>query len=405
MEFIELNEMEFESFASSHPLRTFMQTKEIAELRKSNGYDVYYVGVKKDNKIVCATMMSSIKSYFGYKKFYAPRGFLIDYSDKELVSFFTKEIKKYIKSKKGYILRIDPYLMYHERDINGDIVVGGINNEETVETLLELGYKKVPEKHFEQVSWMFALDVKGKTKEEIFSNMKQNTRNIIRNLEKDNINIRELSYDELPIFMDVMESTAKRREFVNRDLDYYQKMYKLFKDKVKYLVSELDVDSYIKSLNLKIESKEKELENLKDTKSNSGKRKELIVDIESKKKKKEEALLLKKEKGNKIILSASMFILTKPEVVYLFSGNYKQYMNFKSQYLIQWHMIKFAIDNNYDRYNFYGIPSNINTNPENYDLYKFKKSFDGYVIELIGEYALPINKMYYIIEIIKKIKR
>ena len=404
LKFVELSEKEFEAFASNHPLRTFMQTKEIAELRKLNGYDVYYVGVKKDKKILCATMMSSIKSYFGFRKFYSPRGFLIDYNDTELLSFFTHEIKKYIKKKKGYILRIDPYLMYHERDINGDIVEGGINNEKAVSTLLNLGFKKVPENHFEQVSWMFALDVKGKTIDEIFSNMKQNTRNIIRNLEKEKITIRELSYDELPIFMDVMESTAKRRTFVNRDLGYYQKMYNIFKDKVKYLVSELDLKEYIKNLNEEIKLKEERLNNLKDIKSNAGKKKELIVDIESKKKKKEEAILLQKEEGNKIILSASMFILTKPEVIYLFSGNYKKYMNFKSQYLIQWHMIKYAIENGYDRYNFYGIPANINTKPENYDLYTFKKGFDGYVIELIGEYALPINNIYYIIELIKKIR-
>ena len=405
MKFVELDENEFEKFASKHPLRTFMQTKEIAELRRANGYDIYYVGVKKNKKILCATMMTSIKSYFGYKKFYAPRGFLMDYNDKDLIIFFTREIKKYIKEKRGYILRIDPYLIYHERDINGDVVENGINNEPVVESLVKLGYKRVPERNFEQVSWMFALDVKGKTKDEIFSNMRQNTRNIIRNLEKGSINIRELSYEELPIFMDVMESTAKRRFFINRNLEYYQKMYKVFNNKIKYLVTELDVKEYIKKLTETIEIKEDELNNLKCIKSNIGKRKELIIDIESKKRKKEEALILQKEKGNKIIMSASMFILTKPEVIYLFSGNYEEYMNFKSQYLIQWHMIKYAIENGYDRYNFYGIPANINTKPENYDLYTFKKGFDGYVVELIGEFALPINMIYYIIEFIKNIKR
>ena len=39
LKFVELSEKEFEAFASNHPLRTFMQTKEIAELRKLNGYD------------------------------------------------------------------------------------------------------------------------------------------------------------------------------------------------------------------------------------------------------------------------------------------------------------------------------------------------------------------------------
>ena len=100
-----------------------------------------------------------------------------------------------------------------------------------------------------------------------------------------------------------------------------------------------------------------------------------------------------------------MFILTKPEVIYLSSGNYDEFMNFNAQYLIQWEMIKYAVNNKYDRYNFYGISGNFDKNDKDYGIYEFKTGFNGYVEELIGEYAYPTSFVYYIMKLIHKIRK
>ena len=97
-----------------------------------------------------------------------------------------------------------------------------------------------------------------------------------------------------------------------------------------------------------------------------------------------------------------MFILMQPEVIYLESGNYNQYMKFNAQYLIQWELIKYGIKNGFKKHNFYGIPDKINTHPKDYGIYEFKKGFNGYVEELIGEYELPLTKEYYMLGAIHK---
>ena len=63
-------------------------------------------------------------------------------------------------------------------------------------------------------------------------------------------------------------------------------------------------------------------------------------------------------------------------------------------------MIKYGIENGFAKYNFYGIPANINTKPKDYGIYEFKRGFNGYVEELIGEYELPLSFTYYIFNII-----
>lgn len=407
MDFVELTEKEYQKFWENHPLKTFLSAPKIAKLREKSNWKSYFVGVKENKKVVAAALLLSHKRKFNVNEFYSPRGFLLDYNNKELLTFFVEKVKEFAKSKNGYILRIDPYVIYKQRDINGDIVEGGEDNHHVVEHLQSLGFKKVKTENMEQVGWMFSLGLEGKTEEQILKEMKPNTRNTIRKAEKLGITMTELSYDELDRFQNIMEETGERKNFAVRNVEYFQNMYNLFHDsnEVKYYVTELNLKEYIKRLNDEIKEKEEKLSNLGDAKYNDGQRKNITGEIDSLKKRIDDAKEIM-EKTNKdiITLSGSMFILIEPEIIYLSSGNYEEYMRFNSQYLIQWELIKYGIKNNFKKHNFYGIPANINEHPKDYGIYEFKKGFNGYVEELIGEFELPLKKEYYLIKLLKKLK-
>ncbi len=408
MEFTEITEKEYTKFWENHPLKTFLSAPEISKLREKNGWDTYYVGVKENKKIIAATMLLAHKRHFNSYEFYSPRGYLLDFNNTKLVDFFTKELKKYISKHKGYIFRVDPYLIYKERDLDGNIVEDGVDNSKVVEHLKELGFKKVPTKNLEQVSWMFSLGLEGKSEEQILKEMKPNTRNLIRKAEKFGITVNEISYDELDRFQSIMEETSKRKGFSNRKISYYQEMYKLFhdKDEVKYFITELNLKDYVKRLEEEIKEKEDKINSLSDAKYNDGAKKNLNNEIDSLTKRIEDSKNIMKEQGKDIItLSGSMFMLIKPEVIYLSSGNYEEFMKFNSQYLIQWELIKYGIKHGFKKHNFYGIPENINTHPKDYGIYEFKRGFNGYVEELIGEWELPINYKYNLFKLIHKIKK
>lgn len=407
MDFVELTEKEYQKFWENHPLKTFLSAPKIAKLREKSNWKSYFVGVKENKKVVAAALLLSHKRKFNVNEFYSPRGFLLDYNNKELLTFFVEKVKEFAKSKNGYILRIDPYVIYKQRDINGDIVEGGEDNHHVVEHLQSLGFKKVKPENMEQVGWMFSLGLEGKTEEQILKEMKPNTRNTIRKAEKLGITMTELSYDELDRFQSIMEETGERKNFAVRNVEYFQNMYNLFHEsnEVKYYVTELNLKEYTKRLNDEIKEKEEKLSNLGDAKYNDGQRKNITGEIDSLKKRIDDAKEIM-EKTNKdiITLSGSMFILIEPEIIYLSSGNYEEYMRFNSQYLIQWELIKYGIKNNFKKHNFYGIPANINEHPKDYGIYEFKKGFNGYVEELIGEFELPLKKEYYLIKLLKKLK-
>ena len=408
MKFQEITEKEYREFWENHPLKTFLSAPEISKLRQKSNWDTYYVGVKEKKKIIAATMLLAHKRHFNKYEFYSPRGYLIDFNNQELVNFFTEELKKYIKDKNGYVLRIDPYVIYKERDIDGNIVEDGVNNEKVVENLLNLGFIKIPVEKKEQVGWMFSLGLEGKTEEQILKEMKPNTRNQIRKTEKFGISVNEIGYDELDRFQSIMEETSKRKGFSNRKLEYYQEMYKLFHDKneVKFFITELNLKNYIEGLEAERVEKENKINSLTDAKYNDGAKKNLTNEIASIDKRIAESKEIIEKNGSDVItLSGSMFMLIKPEVIYLSSGNYEEYMKFNSQYLIQWELIKYGIENGFKKHNFYGIPEDINTHPKDYGIYEFKRGFNGYVEELIGEFALPITWHYKLFDLIHKIKR
>ena len=254
---------------------------------------------------------------------------------------------------------------------------------------------------------MYVLDIFGKSEDEVLKNMKPNTRNTIRKTLKNGIEIVELTKEELPMFHKIMVETGKRKGFHVRSLKYFEDMYDLFypRGEIKYLLTKLDLVKHIERLEKDKEKEETEKVALGPAKYNDGKRKAHDMAIAGIEKRIKQAEDIRAKDGDVINLSASMFMLTDPEVIYLSSGNYEEYMFYNSQYLIQWEMIKYGIEHGFKRYNFYGITGNFDKNDKDYGIYEFKTGFNGYVEELIGEYVYPTSFVYYLMQLIHKIKK
>ena len=128
MEFVVLKEDEFKKFAYKHEQASFFQTINWGKLKSENGWGMKLVGIKEGKKILAATMILSKMTPIKKKMLYAPRGFLIDYNNFELVKFFTEEIKKFAKRENAIFVKIDPYVSYQERGLDGNVVVDGNHN-------------------------------------------------------------------------------------------------------------------------------------------------------------------------------------------------------------------------------------------------------------------------------------
>ena len=408
MEFVELSDKEFSEFAKNHKYGSFHQNVAWGELKSGTGWITYLVGVKENGKVVAASLVLSKSTPIKKNMFYAPRGFLIDYADKKILKFFLDELVKFAKSKNAIFIKFDPYVEYQERDINGDVVKDGFDNKYVVENLVDLGCKHhgfTTMMEDMQPRWIFTLNTKDKTEEDVMNGMDPKTRQILRKNERMGVTVRELESDELNIFHSVMEDTSSRREFANRPMSYYQKMYDAFKkrDEVMVLAAEFNHDNYIDELKKDLKKEKKYIAELKEnTKENTNQDKlakkikvseENIHRFEKNINEMEES---KKANGNLITLGSILFMKTNDEVLSLVGGSYEKYMKFQSAYTTHYAGVKYALEHNMRRYNFYGITGNFNEkeNPF-YGLYSFKRDFGGQVVELVGEFDLIISPFWF----------
>ena len=122
MKFVELTEKEFTAFADNHKYGSFHQNTAWGELKSGTGWITYLVGVKEKDEVVAASLVLSKSTPIKKNMFYAPRGFLIDYSDKKILKFFLDELKEFAKKHNAIFIKFDPYVEYQQRDLNGDIV-------------------------------------------------------------------------------------------------------------------------------------------------------------------------------------------------------------------------------------------------------------------------------------------
>lgn len=409
MKFVELTEEEFQNFSENHPLTSFHQTVEWGKLKEKNGWKYYMVGVKENDNIIAASLLLEKKLFLKCNLVYAPRGFLIDYGNVDLLTFFTNNLKKMLKKRKTIFAKIDPYVIHLERDIDGNVVEGGIDNSSYTNNLINLGYKHTGyNKGLEnlQPRWAVALSLKNKTVEEIFKNMEQKTRQLINKNERNGLKVREIGLDELDIFKKIMIHTSERRNFIDRPFEYYKNMLITMNDKSKIVICEINLKEFIEKMNNEVKDNNKEISIKQDAIKNGAnininKTEKKIEELEKTNEKLLEKINIYEKKmeedGEIVPLGGIIYMIHGKEVLSLFGGAYSKYMELLSPYTTNYEMIKYAVENGYEKYNFYGIDGHYNDKKsELYGLYDFKRGFGGVVEEYIGEFNLVLSKPLYL---------
>lgn len=400
----QLSEEEFNAFARKHPANIFFQSSYWGHLKEFTGWKSHLLGYKKEGTIVAATLfLSKQLPVIGKKMFYAPRGFLIDYQNESLLTDFVDQVITYVKKNGGIFFKINPYIMYQERDINGDIVEHGENHKDVVERVKHLGFQHngltVTYGIDLEPRWISVLDLKGKTEDQILADMRPTTRLGVRSSYKHGLILTEIDETRIPEYKALMEHTCSRRGFLDRSLEYYQKMYESFHptDDIKIMLVELDVEHYLQELE---EMKQELLKNMEPLKENTGAKakrqyKEFSIQLQQHEKRIQELEEIKQEKGSKIVLAGGVFMTFGSQVISLFGASYREYMKFNGQYFLNFEMIKYALKNGYETYNFFGITGEFTEDSPMYGLFDFKRGFHAKVVELIGEFNYIVSPAWY----------
>lgn len=418
--FKECNEIDINKFNIENDFGHVFQTSHWAKV-KNFWQHKYIMGYDENNKNILSCMLLLRKiPYTGKYMGYCPRGFICDYSNKELLKEFTAYLKAFSKQNNIAFITIDPDLHLEE---NQKIISKTLDIKNN---LISLGYKinKSDTKNFEgiQPDFVFRLNVNKKDseskqdiKDRIFKDFETKWRYNIK-LAKDrgltvdvfdNTNITESALNQ---FQKLMIITGNRDNFIVRNKDYFKSILNNLAPYARLYLVKYNYEKDLQRLKEKIENKTKELNKIQNKYDN------VRIQLEDEQDNKKVENLCKKyntlnknikectrqidgfkEKINSIevykdkkefYISGALYCYYGNKGWYLYGASNDELRDTMPNFLMQWKMIQDTIDLGCNIYDFRGVSGDLN--PENplYGLYKFKKGFNGNFVRFIGEFNL-----------------
>jgi len=321
------NEKEYTEFLKKHDRCNFQQSLEWAKVKESWKNEV--VLAEDENGKITGSVSVLIRKIpiFG-NLMYSSRGPVCDIHNEFVVRELTKGLKELAKKEKAFVLKMEP-------DIKSDDI-------EFRKLAEDVGFKiKDDAKNFAeeiQPRYVFRLDLKDKTEDQIFENLHQKTRYNIRLAIKKGVEIKDGTRDDLKEFHKIMIETGARDGFVIRPLSYFEKMYdELAPEHMRLLMAYHD--------------------------------------------------------GQPI--AGIILIMYGNKTWYLYGASSNSHRNLMPNYLLQWEGIKSAIKAGHDMYDFRGVSGVVDENHPQYGLYRFKKGFGAEFTEFIGELYIPFKPLTY----------
>lgn len=256
----------------------------------------------------------------GYSLLYVPRGPVCDRNDPYVMAYLFGAADDLAVAVNALELLTDPDESDSNQKIRELMQIWSFRERE------DAGFDNVQAQH------VFRLHLSGKTEESVFADFCQKTRYNIRLATRKGVQIRtyfgneNIPEQELDAFNRIMEETACRDHFIPRQKEYYRKVFKALG---------------------------------------------------------REAVLFMAYLGNAPI-AGTIGVYSGGKGWYLYGASSNAHRNVMPNYLLQWEMVRMALERHCVFYDFRGVPGDLKEDNPLYGLYRFKKGFGGTYTKFTG---------------------
>lgn len=393
----EINATTFSEFASKHVLKNFFQTKEYGELMSHSDFSVMYIGAYHKDILVAASLILYKTLSANIKYGYAPRGFLVDFYNTDLLKAFTRKVKEFFLRRGFAFIKINPEITYSVIDFENKSKTINSKNKELIANLKELGYDKLKDNlYFESLLPKYTPVIYLPTYD--FNNLDQNMVKNMRESEYKGIRLVSRGEEELEKFYSFVEDKK------NKTITYYKYFYKTFKQSnmVDLLFAEVNYDIYVKYLQKEyiIEQENNDRINIEFNKNPNS------ADIYKRKTESDRNLdrisndiaktnLRMQENKTKEYLGAAFVVKYEGRVTIIITGNNNDFSSIDVKTFLFYKIIEEYKKAGYLYVDLYGITADFSdTNPYK-KLNNFKLKFKPTTYEYIGEFDLIVNKPFH----------
>ena len=274
----------------------------------------------EDGRVVGAMSVLIRPLPLGFSLMYVPRGPVCDRNDPYVMACLMGAADDLAAEVKALELLTDPDEPYDQHSFRELMTSWGFREQE------DNGFDNVQAQH------VFRLHLTGKTEDSVLADFCQKTRYNIRLAGRKGVQIRTYSGDgvipqaELDAFSRIMAETGARDHFIPRQKDYYTKVFDALG---------------------------------------------------------REAVLFMAYLGDTPI-AGTIGVFSGGKGWYLYGASSNQHRNVMPNYLLQWEMVRMALERHCVFYDFRGVPGELTEDNPLYGLYRFKKGFGGTYIKFTG---------------------
>jgi lipid II:glycine glycyltransferase (peptidoglycan interpeptide bridge formation enzyme) len=349
-------------FLKNYQTFSFLQLPCWAEVK--SGWKSKSVGWFDERKLVCVglILIRNIPKT-KWSLFYLPEGPVLDPDYAKNVVDWLTPLRDFAKESGAFNLKLGPQVtintwsaatiknaisdnVYRQfKDVDPDRV--NPFGHEIGTKLRNLGGKQIETdgEGFGDVQprFVFAIDVEGKTDEELLATFSQEWRRNIKKAEKSEVKVRQANLSDLETFHILYKETAKRDKFTPRPLNYFKQMWK----------------------------------SLNENSNNLAEMRLYIAEQEN------------------ICHAACLWVRVGKHVWYTYGASSTSGRELRPSNAIQWQMMRDARDAGASIYDMRGIAATLNEKSPLFGLLRFKIGTGGKVIQYVGEWDFVLKPLIY----------
>ena len=389
-----LSIFEFDDYAKSHPLGSYHQSSNYALLASEQGFEYDLLGLVDDEGTIHAASLILYKKLGLFNRYgYAPKGFLIDYYDKDLLKEFTHRLKKYYYRKNFAFIKINPEITIGTMDYKMKTIK--YNKNQIIENILsEFNVRKLESNtRFEtKIPRFIAVQ---NLKETSYRTLSKNTRNKINKAIRYGMSLEKGTREDIEKIYPFIKN--KKDCSINHYYNYYNAFSK--NDSIDVFLIKIDFEKCL--INLR-ENYEKELE-----KNNFLVEKMMHFNNQENLKKKIDSdtiLSIYNEniaiatrylaENKEAYIAGALTIKYKNRVNILISGFNNEFKKLCPNYLLHYKLMEYY-KKDYDYMDLNGITGDFTKENPYRGLDEFKLGFNPLTFENIGEFDFVINEGLY----------
>ena len=391
MKILDLTIKEFEDFASNHPLRNYCQSSMYAKVMAEKGFSYEYIGYSDDSNNLVAASIILIKKIGAFYKFaYAPKGFLIDYYNTELLKMFVRDIRSYYSNRGVAFIKINPEIIIGELNPKKNYTPVYNQNVNIIDTLKSLGFRRRRELNpldfiYPRINPYINLKTFNPKK------LSDDCRNRIKATKKCGLSLEELTNKDVGMFYEIIKNNT------NESINYYRNILNSFNEgNSELLLVKIDHEAYLVNAQKQYE---KEVENnsywndmIREENTEKNITEKMNSDRELLKYKEDLVNATERLRKSKYEYIGGVIVVKYQNRVSIIGCGYnKEEANLNPNYFI-YHALIERFKDDYDFLDLNGLASNFNDDSV-YSVYNNEKlAFNPTIYEFIGEFDLVLNE-------------